>query len=349
MAHAQRAYSVKAHAHSALTMKTDEGIIQLWGLSDSISDLNEFNVKARIYLDDLIGLGNVSCTGIKREGQTVIARCTNSRNQDIAFELLRRGLALTNKSVLSGTQYYDAYSNAERQARSDQSGLWGKLLAPQQSAQTTPQQTSQESLYAKDILLISGVFIGPILGMMIVATIMYFGLNRMISLQKRQIAMSQQREQELRDREKFVLAASLESEINTNRAKIDAFLVIYEDLLKNLKNPEKTPKYKQAGDIIHQRPSLNRAVYDTNLDRVDLLGPQLFGDLSDVYKKISSDPDYITLEPDTPLDQAIDKVQKIIQQANDMIKPLDQVGAALSMIIRERKKKMPQNSASSQI
>lgn len=344
---AQRAYKVSAFANGPASMQTREGVIQLWGLDADALSQTKSRVRAQVKIDDLIGSEDIECTAVRRDAGRVIARCLNVRGEDIALELVKDGLAIIDRSQLAGTQALDTYSNAQQRARIAGSGVWAELSAAQSKQTDISDTISQAAVgfQAKDILLIAAAFLGPLIGMLVICAVLYFGFDRMIKLQKRQMALSQQKEKDLRDREKFVLAASLESEINTNRAKIDAFLVIYEDMLRTMKDPKKTPKYQQSGDIIHQRPSLSRAVYDANLDRMDLLGPQLFSDLSEIYAKINPDADYITLEPDMPIEQAMDKVQKVITQANEMIAPMDKADSALSMIIRERKKKIPQPQA----
>lgn len=334
---------VEAYAETGTTLKTREGLIRLWGINDQIINDTVYGLKAKAYIDDLIGNAPIECQAKARINDGVVAYCVNSENTDIALELIRAGLAVTNRYELrapADKSFLERYSTAEGQSRAAKYGMWSTGIGGPTSKE------AKANFEPKDILMIAGVFLGPIIGMLFVAAILFFGLDRMTKLQKMQIQMSQQNEKELRNREKFVLAASLESEINTNRAKIDAFILIYEDMLRNLRDTTKTPKYKQSGDIIHQRPSLSRAVYDANLDRMDLVGTQIFTELSDIYAKIDPNPDYYTLEPDTPIEQVIDKVQKILRQVNDLIEPMEKVNSALSMIIRERKKKIPQPSPS---
>jgi endonuclease YncB( thermonuclease family) len=341
--HAQTA-KVDAYAQTGTTLMTHEGAIKLWGLNNESINNTVFGVRAKAYIDELINNSSIECTGKARMSGGIIAYCTTANNLDIALEVIRAGLGTTNRFELRGqsnSSFLSRYSDAERMARAAGIGIWGG------ASQSSKEDSSSNSadLAPKDVFMIAGVFLGPIIGMLFVAAILYFGLDRMTKLQKKQIQMSQMREKELQGREKFVLAASMESEINTNRAKIDAFILIYEDMLRNLRDTSKTPKYQQSGDIIHQRPSLSRAVYDANLDRMDLVGTQIFTELSDIYAKIDPNPDYYTLEPDTPIEQVIDKVQKILTQANSLIEPMEKVNSALSMIIRERKKKVTQPTA----
>ena len=185
-------------------------------------------------------------------------------------------------------------------------------------------------------VILAAIILGPLIGMIIVGWIISVMLGRLISLQKHQILSNRQREKSLKDRERFVISASLEGELRTNHAKLDAFLIIYDEMLKNLKDPSKTPKYKQGGDVIHEKPALARSVYDSNLDKLDLLGPQMVGDLTDLYVSIDANPDYITLEPEMPIEQVIQIVQKIVTDAQRLLEPTEQLSSGLGIIVREK-------------
>ena len=143
----------------------------------------------------------------------------------------------------------------------------------------------------------------------------------------------------MREREKFIVAASLEGELNTNRAKVDAFIIIYEQMLKNLRDPLKDHKYKKGGDIIHQKPALSRNVYDSNTDKLDLLGANLVADITHLYIDIDPNPDYKTIEPNTPIEEVIDYVSTIIRDAESMVPKMDAISSALNVIVRDRRAK----------
>ena len=173
--------------------------------------------------------------------------------------------------------------------------------------------------------------------MLIVSMIMYGGFNKLIKLQKHQIASAQKRDRSLREKEKFIVAASLEGEMNANRAKLDAFIMIYEELLSNLRDPSKEPKYKKSGDIIHETPALSRNIFDTNADKMDLLGPSIVTDLTKLYINIEQNPKYKTFEPETPVNDVIEFVSEIVRNAEHLLEPIDRIAGALGTIVRHKK------------
>ncbi len=345
---AQDKINVQAFAVDGATLQAQNALLQLWGIDPTTIKNTLSGLKARVKLDDLIDERPIMCSVVRRDRGVAIAQCMNADQIDLSLSLIESGLAIVNRADIVGSPFQKTYTNAEKRARLMHIGLWENFessATPKQSEGDAAPATNSFGIKA-DYILIGGVVLGPIIGMLFVGWVLYAGLNKLIKLQKHQIATARKKEQDLREREKFILASSLDSEINTNRAKIDAFLLIYEDMLRTMRDPSKPPKYKRSGDIIHQRPSLSRAVYDANLDKLDLLGTQIVTDLSKAYANIDGNPDYITLEPETPIDQAMDKVQRIIQQANGMIEPLDKIGSALTMIIRDRKGRMPGPSSS---
>ncbi|MEZ5919531.1 MAG: hypothetical protein R3D66_06470 [Alphaproteobacteria bacterium] len=112
----------------------------------------------------------------------------------------------------------------------------------------------------------------------------------------------------------------LDSELKSNKAKIEAYLVVYREMLQALENPERTPKYKKAGDIVQRQPALDRVVFDRNTDKLDILGDRLSSEIIHFYARIKSKPDYINIEPDMALEEVTGIVQKAIQNAERMNK-----------------------------
>lgn len=347
-ARAQEKINVQAFALDGTSMQSSSGTIQLWGIDPQILRNSLTGLKARVKLDDLIDDRPIQCAVVRRAGSAgVIAQCLSADQKDLALSLIESGLAIVNRGDVVGSNFQKTYGTAEKRARLMRVGVWENLEngGKNDSGDDAPAPAHNSFGISPDYILMGGVILGPVIGLLIAGLIIFAGLGKLVKLQKHQIAAARKKELDLREREKFVLSSSLESEINTNRAKIDAFLLIYEDMLRNMRDPSKTPKYKKSGDIIHQKPSLSRAVYDANLDKLDLLGTQIVTDLSKTYAHIDPTPDYITLEPETPIDQAIDKVQRIIQQANALIEPLDKINSALTMIIRDRKGRITGPSA----
>lgn len=146
------------------------------------------------------------------------------------------------------------------------------------------------------------------------------------------------RENELRGRERVVIAASLESELLANKTKIEAFLLIYHELLRSLKDPGKAPKYKMGGEIVHEKPALARSIFDAYIAKLELFGPTIAGELAELYAQIEEDPEYITLNPDLNTDQAINMVERIVTNAKNLLDPIERNIGALNVIIRSKKK-----------
>ena len=150
------------------------------------------------------------------------------------------------------------------------------------------------------------------------------GFQRVTDAQNQSMDMME-RERELREKERAIFATMLDSEIKANKSKIEAYLVVYDEMLRDMKDPDATPKYKRAGDIVQLQPALDRSVFDRNTDKLDILGNQLSSEVIHFYARIKSTPDYKNLEPDTPMDEAIG----IVQQAYDGAQRLDKISDRL--------------------
>lgn len=340
-AHAQeasRAFSTTAYALDAQTLSGKEAIITLWGVDSGPARGTPDATRARALLDDMMADRPIRCLtldGDVAKGD-VLARCLNGEERDLALMMIGAGQVAVNRRAVTGTDLAGAYLGAERQARAQKLGIWGGA-----SAQVSPAEdggmmaglTGAVPMWA----IAGALLLVPLLGFLIIGIIMHLGFRQLITLQRYQIAGTQKRERQLKEREKYVIASALEGEIHTNRAKLDAFLVIYEELLKSLRDPSKTPKYQRAGDIIHEKPSLSRTVYDAHVDKLDLLGPQLSSDLANLYASIMPNPDYRTLEPEVPIEKAREIVDKIVRNAERIIEPMDKLASALSIIVRDKR------------
>lgn len=152
------------------------------------------------------------------------------------------------------------------------------------------------------------------------------------------LQVEEDRENSIRARERLVVAAALEGELKANHSKLEAFLLIYQEMLRNLKEPGRAPKYKQGGEIIHEKPALSRTIFDAYADRLDLLGPGIAGDLAHIYAGVDVDPEYKTLAPDLSPDKAIRTVERIVEGAKDMLAPIEKNIGALSVIVRDKQK-----------
>lgn len=330
-----RAFSAPAFALGSVLLGTDNMTISLWGVEPAYPGDSADAMRARAHLDDLIGSRPVRCLAMRGAPSSgnVQARCLNGQDLDLGLMMVTAGHAAVDRRGVAGSDLATAYVAAEQKARVQGAGVWGG---------DAPADTTEEDMRALTggvpIWAIAGaLLIVPLLGFLTIAIIMQMGFRQLITLQKYQIAGTQKRERQLKEREKYVIASALEGELMTNRAKLDAFLVIYEELLKSLRDPAKTPKYQRAGDIIHEKPALVRTVYDSHIDKMELLGPQLASELSNLYNMIVPNPDYRTLEPEVPIEKAREQVDRIVRNAERLIEPMDKVGGALAIIVRDKR------------
>ncbi|MFY9288611.1 MAG: thermonuclease family protein [Alphaproteobacteria bacterium] len=80
--------------------------------------------QAREALDQMVAGKTVSCTVRDRDqGGRYLATC-RAGNNDIAYELLRRGLAVTARGSLSNSDLAISYLAAEQAAQAQKSGIW---------------------------------------------------------------------------------------------------------------------------------------------------------------------------------------------------------------------------------
>lgn len=313
--------------------------MQLWG----VEPLEKTNsIAGRIALENALNNMPVNCT-IKKWKTPISAQgqCIGYQEKDIALRLIEGGYVMADRKAVAGTVFDGIYKNAELSARQSRSGVWGKII-PEESAFQKLQRSKDQSFHLTQdtaYLVITVMVLGPFIGMLIVGGVIYTGFKRLLNLQKYQIASAAQKDRAMREREKFIVAASLEGEMNTNRAKLDAFIIIYEELLKNLRDPLKDHKYKKSGDIIHEKPALSRNVYDSNIDKLDVLGQQIITDLTGLYITVEPNPDYRTIEPSTPIEDVIEFVESIVQDAEAMLAPIDNISAALNVIVRDKRAK----------
>lgn len=177
-------------------------------------------------------------------------------------------------------------------------------------------------------------FAGPLSGLFIVALLLFFGLGRIAKMQKTHIDHMRTNEESIQKREKLVLASGLAGELTENKIKCEAFITIYNELLRNLRDHDKKAQYEEAGDFIHQRPPLSRAVFDANVEKISILGSKLAGDSAQVYAAIRQDPEYFNLEANMPRASAIRMVEMVLDDAQKTLEPLDPVIAALNVIVR---------------
>lgn len=178
-------------------------------------------------------------------------------------------------------------------------------------------------------------FLGPLIGFFLVAVALLVGFGRLGSFQKEQLRLQQRNEGNLKKREKAVLAASMAGELTENKIKCEAFITIYNELLRNLRDTKQPAHYEETGDYIHQRPSLSRAIFDANVDRISIFGPKLAGEIAATYAGIKQESEYWNLEKNMPRSTAIRMVEMVLEDAQKTMEPLDSVISGLNIIVRD--------------
>lgn len=314
-------------------IKTSRFNINLWGIR--VPGDEDHQLKARERLDRAINNKPLKCRIFGWQGNMPFTQCTNTSEQDLAILLLSEGYAYTDREALiQHPNIKTAYDDAEQRAVVLEKGIW---INKDKSANTFLDFESLRPDLRQNLFMILAILsVGPLVGLVLVALVMFSGFGRLVNLQKRQIARANKDSKEMREREKSVLASSLEGEITANRSKVEAFVSIYKEMLKELRNPNKTPKYRQTGDIIHEKPSLSRMVYDANLDKIDLLGPSVASLLSQLYSEIETNPKYQTLDPEVPLQEAEERIGSIVSTAQKSIPIMDKLIAGLKVLNRNK-------------
>ena len=307
-----RMFEAQFRAADSNTLVAGQTTVELWGIQSIESMPTQFNVSARNVLDNALGADKAQCTLKKRMTGLISAQCMNAANLDLGLYMLQQGYATVDRAAVYGSPSERAYIQAEMEAQEQGLGVWSGSDANKSGN--------------NGFLLTLGVIL--LLCLLVAFTVLTITIMR--GFQKVTAAQSantdlMEREQLLRAKERQVFATMLDSEIKANKSKIEAYLVVYDEMLKDLNNIDKTPKYKAAGDIVQVQPALDRSVFDRNTDKLDILGDTLSSQVVHLYARIKTNPDYINLEPDTDVDKALE----IVQGAYDGAERLNQISDRL--------------------
>jgi endonuclease YncB( thermonuclease family) len=304
-------------ALDAVTLRAEGLSIRLWGIRPATSSDTPLELRAMELMDALIQEGQVNC---KLEGGTIpelIGRCVVVQsNQDLALELLGNGYAVVDRRQTYNTVFASNYEKAQEQARALKKGVWGLL---------DRQDMTLPKWLQSDILAPLVIFGGMILGFAFNAALMLRFVNQLSQSQNSESRQVERKEALLKSRERQVLVATLEAELEENKNKIEAFLVIYGDMLRSLGDPTQQPKYQQVGDIVQKHPSFSKTVFEANVNKLSLLDIKLAGHLSKLYSAMPKEQEYINLDPSVPLDTVTKLVEKILQESQEMLDPINQV------------------------
>ncbi len=300
-----KTFEAQARAVAATTLMAGQTPVELWGIEPGEGADPSTKLRARTALDNAIGGKKISCELKAKSSDDVSAQCVNASDIDLSLFMLQQGYATVDRAAVYGTIFEDAYIQAETRAQSKGIGIW------------TPTGTSTGGGGSDGTLMLSFgfvLFLCIIGAFTFLSIIIMRGFQKVVDAQNNHIALMT-KERKLRDQEREVVAVMLDSELKANKAKIEAYLAVYEEMLKSMRDPDRTPKYKKSGDIVQRQPALARSVFDRNTDKVDALGSRLSSELVHFYARIKSNPEYVNLEPHMELEEAIEVVERSLKHA----------------------------------
>lgn len=301
-----------------MTLRAEGVTIRLWGIKPAQSNDTPLELRALSAMDALIQEQQVNCKIAGGKMPELVGRCVTQNNQDLALELLGNGYAVVDRRQTYDTVFASGYEKAQETARLQARGVWA-FLAEDAKAPAVP------AWMQSGILLPLVLVAGPLLGLLIVAFVLWRGMQRLAEGQSHESVEVQRKEAMLMSRERQVLVTTLEGELMENKNKIEAFLAIYGDLLRSLRDTSETPKYQQVGDIVQKHPMFSKTVFESNVAKLGLLDMHLAGQLSKLYAAMPKEPEYINLDQNVQLETAVALVEKILRDAEDLLVPLNQI------------------------
>jgi endonuclease YncB( thermonuclease family) len=313
-------------ATDPMTLKAEGVNIRLWGIKPAQTSETPLELKALDLMDALIQEQQVNCKIVGGAFPELTARCTTQGNQDLALALLEGGYVVVDRQQTYNSVFATGYEKAQETARLRGKGIWRYLAESDDGGQAGGPKWMKPYM---DWLMPVGLVFGPLLGLCVMALVLRAGLSRIASRQEDEAGAVAHKEAALQLREKRVLVSTLEGELEENKNKIDAYIVIYGDLLSHLKEPGGTPKYQQAGDIVQKHPAFSKTVFESNVAKLSLLDMKAAGLVSRLYASLPRDPEYINLEPDVPLETAVKLVEKIVADAENLRAPIEAALEAL--------------------
>lgn len=303
-----------------VTLRAEGATLHLWGVQVARTIESPLELKAVDALERLIGRENVDCKIMIWSLTDPYVRCTARTNEDIGLFLLQSGYAVVNRAQTYNTVFASAYLEAQDSARLARRGIWKIVAASDQEGFIPAWLEPYMSMF-----VLIGMIFGPLLGLLVSGFWMRSSLARILDHQVEEFEAGRKKERALLVRERLVLTSLLEGELQENLSRIDAFLVVYRDMLRDLKNPEEVPQYQQTGELIHRHPALSRAIFETNMNKLSLLDLKIAGEISRLYAGVHSDPEYVTLEPSTPLSEATAYIAAAIAEAEELQKKITHV------------------------
>lgn len=302
-----------------VTLQVEGVSIRLWGIKSAQTRETPLELRAMDFIEKMINNDVVSCRIEKVDRGIPYARCTAHSSDEINLALLQNGFAVVDRHQTYGSVFASAYEDAQNTARDRRAGVWEFTVAEERD-KLIPDWLEP---YMSSLVPLSLIF-GPLTGLALIALAARQGFRNIIKRQEMEFKETREKEEALLRREKLVLASAIEGELSENKVKIEAFLTIYHDLLKELQDDSITPKYQRSGgDLIHKHPALNRTVFEGSISKLSALDMQLASTLSKLYAYIHAEPDYITIDSKMPHSDVLALMQKTIQTTEALIPQID--------------------------
>ena len=313
-----------------ITLQGEGLVVRLWGIKPAQTAETPLELKALDLMDKMIGNEQVNCRIMGGRLPELWARCTTHTKEDLALSLLSQGYVVVDRRQIYNSVFASNYFAAQESARLAAKGVW-------QFVTETAQQSNLPPWIAPyiDVVLLVSIIFGPLGGLMLIALVLRAGFSRIGIKQEKEMEEARLKEEKLQTRERQVLLSTLEGELIENKNKIDAFLAIYKDMLRDLNVPDQTPKYQQVGDIVQKNPVYSRIVFETHATKMSLLDMHTAGMLSKFSASLPKDQAYVNLEPTVPLDTAIKLLEKIVQETEAHLPAIDAIIKALQAAMQK--------------
>lgn len=297
-------FKMRMSAVDEITAMSGKYTIRLWGIKTFGESDAKLKLQARVSLDNIIGKSPLECSLKQRDNNTLIAQCINDQDIDLGLYMLQNGFALVDRASVYGSVFEDPYIQAELDAQEQRKGIWQERESARNNVNTTMLITVSVIL----ILIVIGIFIA-------LSIFIMRGFQRVIDAQNKNMELTK-KERALKDKEKEIFSHMLDSEIKANKSKLEAYIIVYDEVLKSLQDTTKTPKYQTSGDIVQQQPALSRSIFDRNTEKLDVLGTELSSEVIHFYARIKTNAEYTNLDPDMALIDAVAIVEKALKNAH---------------------------------
>jgi endonuclease YncB( thermonuclease family) len=304
-----------------VTLKSEGIEVRLWGVKPIEGGQTYLEIRALEQMKNMIGTDKVNCRIMSAKVVTApTARCSTASGEDIGITLLQKGLVIRDRRVLYGSVFASSYEDAENSAKNAKNGVWATANKDTSGILGGLFETEQQALGAAFLL------IAVLAGGLVFVFLMIAGLTKKLNkVQFETGHKTQKKEQELHKREKALLLAAIKKELEENKAKVEAFLTVYMEMLSDIKDEEKQPKYQQSGDVVAVQPNMMKAAYDLHIAKLSELDMQTGAMITAFYKTIEDNPEYLDLSATTPREEAARTVEQVVVNARTHLPEIDRV------------------------